>query len=118
VVFKPGAKGQKKGKALGKGNAREKKVLRKGGKNSGDVSLVTVEHKSGQSKKAQMRAAAGSIQNGEGDDSSSICKCTDLTVSAPAVTSCSCMSHSGNGHNVMQRHLVDQMQLHHALVAP
>ena len=65
VAFKPGADSQKKGKALGKSSAAEKRVLRKGGKDSGDVSLVTVKIAAGQSKRAQLRAADGSIQNGK-----------------------------------------------------
>jgi hypothetical protein len=65
VRFKPGATPEKKGKALGKGDAAEKQLLREGDESYGDVALVTVKINPGQSKRAQLRGAAARIRNGE-----------------------------------------------------
>lgn len=64
VNFKPGATPEQKGKALGKGRAAEKRVVRSDAED-GDVSLVTVELSPGQSGRAQLRAAAAQIQADE-----------------------------------------------------
>jgi hypothetical protein len=65
VRFKPGATPEKKGKALGKGNAAEKQLLRQGDETSGDVAVVAVKINPGQSKRAQLRSAAARIRNDE-----------------------------------------------------
>lgn len=65
VVFKPGATKQQTGKALSKGNAAKKKLLRRGDDASGDVTLVTVRINPGQSSRDQLRAAAALLNDGE-----------------------------------------------------
>lgn len=61
----PGATEEKKGRALGKGNAVEKQVLTAGDATTGDTSLVTVKLLPDAAKRGQLKAAAARIQDGE-----------------------------------------------------
>lgn len=63
VKFKPGVSKENQGKALGKGNAAEKQLLR--ADDSGDVALVSVKLLPDQAQRGQLRAAAARIQMGE-----------------------------------------------------
>lgn len=79
VKFKPGTTEEKKGKALAKGNAAERSVVRPGKGpdrlDEGDLSLVGV---AGLPGRARLRAAAKKIQAGErASFSTNICRSID-----------------------------------------
>ena len=63
VKFKPGVATWHKSKALYKGSAAEKQVLRADGF-TGDLAVVTVTLAPGQAKRPQLRDAASRIQMG------------------------------------------------------
>jgi hypothetical protein len=67
VKFKPGTTPENRGKALGKGNGAEKRMLRAGAAdNTGDLVLVTVKNSKGDKPDRKgLKAAAANIKNGE-----------------------------------------------------